>query len=104
MVWMPLWDKVVVRREAPDETLSESIVAAEAYQKKKRSGVVVATGGGRLTSSGAVVPLVIQVGMRVLFGEHSGVDLEEKDAVMLREDEILAYDLGGEGVAGQLLA
>jgi len=91
-IWTPLWDKVIVEREAPDEKLSKEadIVVADAHKRRKNRGIVLSTGPGRLTSSGAVVPLYVKVGMQVLFGEHSGIDLEEKDHVMLREDEILA--------------
>jgi chaperonin GroES len=94
--WKPLYDKLIVLREAPDEKLSKEvdIVASERHMRKKNRGVVLASGPGRITPSGAVVPLTVAPGMMVLFGEHSGIELEEKDHVMLREDEVLAYSPG----------
>lgn len=93
MDWKPLYDKIVVRRDAPDEKLSAQVVAAEAYQKRKHRGVVEAVGEGRICIDGSILALTVKVGDRVLFGQHAGVDLEEegKDLVMLREDELLAF-------------
>lgn len=89
----PLWDKLLVKREAADESYSENIATADAYKKRKSRGTVIAAGAGRLTVSGAVVPLIVKVGAKVLFGEHAGVDLpdEGQDLVMLREDELLGF-------------
>jgi len=88
--WNPLYDKLIVKRHKPKETHDEEgkIVVAETYQQQQNKGVVVATGSGRIGGAG----LIVEVGMEVLFGLHSGTDLDEgEDLVMLREDEILAY-------------
>jgi len=93
MDWLPLYDKCIVRREAPDEKMSEEIDLAtpDQYKKRKNRGVVIAVGEGRICPDGSLLPLTVKVGHQVLFGQHSGVDMEEPDHVMLREDEILAY-------------
>jgi chaperonin GroES len=93
MEWKPTYDKIIVKRDPPDEALGEGVVAAEAYKKQKNRGTVVAVGVGRICANGEILPLTLHVGDRVLFGQHSGIDVEEsaKDHVMLREDEVLAY-------------
>ena len=88
--WNPLYDKIIVRRHKPKDTYDEEgkIKVAETHQQMQNKGIVIAVGCGRLGGAG----LVVTVDMEVLFGEHSGIDLDEgEDLVMLREDEILAY-------------
>lgn len=90
MDWIPIHDKIIVRRHKPKETHDEEgkVLVAEAYQKQQNKGIIVAVGGGRLDGT----PLLVSVGMEVLFGVHGGTDLDEgEDLVMLREDELLAY-------------
>jgi len=91
--WEPLYDKVIVRRHKPKETYDASgtIAVAEQHQKAQNSGEVVAVGSGRLNLQyGTTIPLKVIVGHEVLFGKHSGIDMEDDPGlVMLREDEIL---------------
>jgi co-chaperonin GroES (HSP10) len=94
MDWIPLYDKIIVKRDPPDETLGEgTLAAADAFRKPKNRGTVVCVGKGRISPSGLLMSLMVQPGDRVLFGQHSGIDIEEsaKDHVMLREDEVLAF-------------
>lgn len=91
--WEPLYDKLVVRRHRPKESYDPDgkIVVAEAHQKAQNSGEVIAVGSGRLNLQyGTTIPLKVVVGMEVLFGKHSGIDMEDHpDLVLLREDEVL---------------
>jgi co-chaperonin GroES (HSP10) len=93
--WAPLYDKLLVRRHKPKESYDESgkIAVAETHQRAQNTGVVVAAGEGRLNPQyGTTIPLKVRVGMEVLFGKHSGVDMEDDpELVILREDELLGY-------------
>jgi co-chaperonin GroES (HSP10) len=93
--WSPLYDKILVRREKPKETYDAGgrLVVAETHQHAQNRGTVIATGPGRLNPNyGTKIPLDVLVGMEVMFGKHSGVDMEDApDLVLLREDELLAY-------------
>ena len=93
--WTPLYDKIVVRRAKPKESYDDEgrIKVAETEQKAQNQGIVIAVGDGRLvTQYGTTTPLKVYVGMEVLFGKHSGIDMEEDpELVMLREDELLGY-------------
>ncbi len=93
--WNMLYDKVVVRRARPKETYDEGgrIAVAETEQKAQNQGIVIAVGDGRLVPQyGTAIPLKVFAGMEVLFGKHSGIDLEEDpELVILREDELLGY-------------
>ena len=93
--WLPLYDKILVRREKPKETYDAGgrLVVAETHQQTQNRGTVIATGPGRLNQNyGTTTPLSVHVGMEVMFGKHSGTDMEDApDLVLLREDELLAY-------------
>jgi co-chaperonin GroES (HSP10) len=92
---MPLYDKILVRREKPKETYDAAgmVAVAETHQQAQNRGTVIAVGPGRLNPNyGTTIPLTVHVGMEVLFGKHSGTDMEDApDLVLLREDELLAY-------------
>src|SRR3972149_2384607 len=85
--WEPLYDKMLVRRHKPREAYDASgrIAVAQQHQRAQNSGIVVAVGSGRLNLQyGTTVPLKVLVGMEVLFGKHSGIDMEDApDLVML---------------------
>lgn len=91
--WKVLYDKIVVRRHAPDSELAPGIAVADAHQKEKNRGVVIATGVGRMSVTGTVHPLQLQKGMEVVFSKFAGTELEDgnPEVIVLREDEILAY-------------
>ena len=93
--WTPLYDKIVVRRAKPKDSYDEGgrIKVAETQQTAQNRGTVIAVGDGRLNPQhGTTIPLKVRVDMEVLFGKHSGTDLEEDpELVMLREDELLGY-------------
>ncbi len=90
--WNVLYDKLLVRRHpAPVEIAG--IEVPEAAREDQTSGTVVMVGAGRPTPGGDLVPLIVQPGMDVRFSRFAGVPLEgeDKDLLILREDEILAY-------------
>lgn len=95
MDWKPLYDKLIVRRK-PEVTEIMGMAVPDQAKEKQNIGTVVETGEGRLTATGDVVELTVQIGDEVLFNKFAGVPLEEDDPdlVVLREDEILAYRKG----------
>jgi chaperonin GroES len=97
MNWEPLYDKIIVRRDKAPEVLSleANIVAAEKYKQQQNAGVVVATGVGRVdVASSRVTRLLVEPGDRVLFSRFAGtpVDPDDPDTIVLREDELLAFE------------
>lgn len=91
--WNVLYDKIVVRRHAPDSELAPGVVAAEAHQKEKNRGTVIAVGAGRLAVTGSLNALTVQAGMEVIFSKFAGTELEDgnSEVIIMREDEILAF-------------
>jgi chaperonin GroES len=55
-------------------------------------GEVVAVGDGKILDDGKRVALDVKPGNRVLFGKYAGTEIkiEDRDYVIMREEEILA--------------
>ena len=87
----PLYDRVIVRRVVEEERSKGGLFIPEQAKEKPAQGEVLAIGQGRRLESGAVVPLEVAIGNRVLFGKYSGteIELDGEKLLILREDEIL---------------
>jgi chaperonin GroES len=88
----PLHDKVVVERREADGKSAGGIVLPDAAKEKPREGTVIASGPGRILETGAVSPMNVKKGDRVLFTGYAGseIKLNGKDYLILNENEILA--------------
>jgi len=88
----PLNDRVVVRQIEAETVSKGGIALPGATAEKPHEGIVVAVGKGTILPTGELVPLDIEEGDKVLFGEFAGtaatVDAEEY--IILTGDEIIA--------------
>lgn len=91
MAFRPLHDHVLVRRVEADTKSPGGIIIPDTVKEKPQEGQVVAVGSGAQTEKGAVVPLSVKKGDRVLFGKYSGseVKIKGEELVILRESDIL---------------
>jgi chaperonin GroES len=89
---IPMADRIVVKRIEPEEESTGGIVLPDSAKPKPQHGKVLAVGPGRLLGSGERHPLQISVGDTVLFGVHSGseVQLDDQELLILKEADILA--------------
>lgn len=88
--YRPMQDRLLVRRlEAASE--QGGIYIPEQHRERPCWGEVVSVGTGRMTDAGAVVPVAVGLGTRVLFGKFSGTEIkiDGVEYLILREDEIL---------------
>jgi chaperonin GroES len=85
MNFKPLKDCVLIEQEIEKQGL---IVVP---QSKLSQGFVRAVGPGKRMEDGGVVPMDIQVGDHVLFGEFSGQKIkhEGKEYLMMREPDVI---------------
>ena len=88
----PLHDRVVVSRMEEERTTAGGIVIPDNAAEKPSKGEVVAVGKGKVLDSGAISPLEVKVGDKVLFGKYSGteVKIDGKDLIVMREEDIMA--------------
>lgn len=91
MQFRPLHDRVVVRRIEEDERTPGGIIIPDTAKEKPQQGEVIAVGPGARDEKGAVQPLDVKAGDRVLFGKWSGseVKLDREELLIMKESDIL---------------
>ncbi|SKA42040.1 chaperonin GroES [Enhydrobacter aerosaccus] len=91
MKFRPLHDRVLIRRVAPEGKTTGGIIIPDAAQEKPMEGEIVAVGPGVRGEKGAVVPLDVKPGDRILFGKWSGseIKLDGKDLLIMSESDIM---------------
>jgi len=89
--FLPLFDRVLVERFAPELKTKGGIMLPEKSAGKVLDATVVAVGPGKVTDSGSVVSPSVKVGDRVLLPEYGGtkVTLEDKEYFLFRDGDIM---------------
>jgi chaperonin GroES len=87
----PLHDRVVVRRLNAEEKTIGGIIIPDTAKEKPMEGEIVAAGPGARNEAGALVPLEVKAGDRVLFGKWSGteVKIDGEELLIMKESDIL---------------
>ena len=87
----PLHDRVLVERIDQEEKTAGGIIIPDTAKEKPIEGKVLAVGTGSRDDKGAMQPLTVKVGDRILFGKWSGTEikLNGKDLLMMKESDIL---------------
>ena len=88
----PLGDRIVVKSLEQEQKTTGGIILPDTAQEKPQEGKVVAVGKGRVLEDGTVRPLELKIGDTVLYAKYTGTEVvhEEKEFLILREDDILA--------------
>src|SRR5471030_1511214 len=91
MTIRPLHDRIVIRRIDEAEKTKGGIFIPDTAKEKPMEGKVVAVGPGARNESGAVVPLDVKKGDRILFGKWSGseVKIDGEDLLIMKESDIM---------------
>jgi len=91
MSFRPLHDRVVVRRLDAEEKTAGGIIIPDTAKEKPMEGKVIAAGPGARNEAGALVPLDVKAGDRILFGKWSGteVKLNGEDLLIMKESDIM---------------
>ncbi|MBL0313556.1 MAG: co-chaperone GroES [Holophagaceae bacterium] len=92
MAITPLFDRVMLKRVDPAETVKGGIIIPDTAKEKPMEAIVVAVGEGKFDDNGKRVPMSVKAGQKVLIGKYTGTEvrLDNVDHVIVREDEILA--------------
>jgi chaperonin GroES len=101
MKFRPLADRVVVRRIAAEEKTVGGIIIPDTVKEKPMEGEIVAAGPGARNEAGAVVPLEVTAGDRVLFGKWSGteVKIDGEELLIMKESDLLGIVVGAPALA-----
>jgi chaperonin GroES len=91
MKFRPLHDRVLVRRIEAAEKTAGGIIIPDTAQEKPQEGEVVSAGSGARNEQGAVHPLEVKAGDKILFGKWSGteVKVEGEDLIIMKESDVL---------------
>ena len=88
----PLHDRVLAKRQDPEEEVRGGIIIPDTAKEKPQEAEVIAVGPGKLDDGGKRSPMDVKAGDRILIGKYSGseIKIDGDDYVILREDDILA--------------
>jgi len=92
MRFVPLGDKVLLRREEARDVTDGGIVLPDAAREKPKLGRILSVGDGRMLRDGSRRQLSVHEGDRVLFASYAGtkVSIAGEELLIMSEDEILA--------------
>jgi len=88
----PLSDHIFVETFNEEKTTKGGIFIPASSEEKPMIGKVVAVGSGKTNDDGKIIPLRVKTGDKVLFTKYttSEVKVDEKEYLVIREDDILA--------------
>ena len=92
MKFVPLGDRVLVKRTDEEETTEGGIVLPGSAAEKPSEGEVLAVGPGKTLDNGKVQAVAVKAGDMVVFGQFSGsntVKVDGEELVVLNENDIL---------------
>ena len=91
MTFRPLHDRVLVRRVEAEAKTAGGIIIPDTAQEKPQEGEVVSAGSGARADDGAIIPLDVKAGDRILFGKWSGTEVKvgTEDLLIMKESDIL---------------
>jgi chaperonin GroES len=88
----PLHDRVILKRIEETQTAKGGIIIPDTAKEKPMEGEVISVGPGKIMADGKRSPIDVKAGDRVLFGKYAGMEikLDDKEYVIMREEELLA--------------
>lgn len=91
MAFIPLHDRVLVRRVESDEKTKGGLIIPDSAKEKPAEGEVVAVGAGAKDEDGDRIAMDVKVGDRILFGKWSGTEitLDGQELLIMKESDIL---------------
>ena len=91
MTFRPLHDRVLVRRLEENERTTGGIIIPDTAKEKPMQGEILAVGPGARDDKGALVPLDVKVGDRVIFNKWSGteVTIDGEELAIMKESDIM---------------
>lgn len=87
----PLQDRVLVERIEAMEKSAGGLYIPDTAKEKPQEGKVVAVGKGKKMDDGAIIPMDVKKGDRILFSKYAGNDVtvDGQELIIMREEDIL---------------
>ena len=88
----PVNDKIVVKKTSKEEEVTEGgiLLPDTVDQGKLMEGEVVAVGQGMYSANGTLIPVICDVGDKILYNKHAQLHDYDDDHVIMSVNEILS--------------
>ena len=88
----PVNDKIVVKTNSKEEEVTESgiLLPDTVDQGKLMEGEVMAVGKGMYSANGTLIPVVCEVGDKILYNKHAQLHEYDDDLVIMSVNEVLS--------------
>ena len=88
----PVNDKIVVKTNSQKEEVTEGgiLLPDTVDQGKLMEGEVMAVGNGMYSASGTLIPVVVDVGDKILYNKHAQLHEYDDDLVIMSINEVLS--------------
>ena len=88
----PVNDKIVVKTNSQEEEVTDSgiLLPDTVDQGKLMEGEVMAVGNGMYSASGTLIPVVVDVGDKILYNKHAQLHEYDDDLVIMSVNEVLS--------------
>ena len=88
----PVNDKIVVKTNSQEEEITEGgiLLPDTVDQGKLMEGEVIAVGKGMYSASGTLIPVVVDVGDKILYNKHAQLHEYDDDLVIMSVNEVLS--------------
>ena len=93
-----MYDRVLVRKLKPETVRASGLILATTLRENTEEGVIVQVGTGKVTSSGDVIPVQVNIGDTVMFlhGAGTSVNINGDKFTIINESELIAVTTEGE--------
>ena len=88
----PLSNRVVIKFVEAEEKTSGGIFLTAAAQEKPQIAEVISVGPGKVTDNGALAPMTVKVGDKVITSKYAGtqVKIDGEELTIVKQNDILA--------------
>lgn len=99
--FVPLFDRILVERFAPEVKTKGGVLLPEKSQGKVLEATVLAVGPGARNDKGEFIPPSVSIGEKVLLPEYGGtkINFDDKEYYIFRDGDILGKFLDSESAA-----
>lgn len=87
----PLFDRVIIKQSAAEETTKSGIILTSAAQEKPQTYEVIAAGPGGVVDGEKII-MEVKSGDKVIIGKYTGteVKIDGEEYTIVRQSDILA--------------
>ena len=89
----PIGDRLIVKALTKEEVTKSGIILPDTIDKERpEQGEVIAAGPGRMLDTGAIAPMKVKVGDKIVFKKYSPdeVKIDDEEFLVISESDVMA--------------